>query len=268
MEQHLGAPDVRLVEVDEDTTAYSRGHLPGAISWHWRDELRDPQRRDPLSADDLAVLLRRSGVGPDTRVVLYGSNANWFAAYAYWVLRLRGFDAVRLMDGGRRLWEIQGRRLTRTVVQPNPQPDVTLAPGDNRLRTHRDALLRLLEDPTTQLVDVRAPTEFRGEMLAPPHLPEEQGQVPGRIPGSVNVPWFDTVNEDGSFRSTDELRELFAHKGAAPRVDCVVYSRVGERGSHTWFALRELAGHPRASHYDGGWAEYGSLVGVPVISHE
>lgn len=266
VEDHLGAPHVRVVEVDEDTTAYTRGHLPGAITWHWRDDLRDPLRRDVVSRDDLTTLLRRSGVGPETTLVLYGGNANWFAAYAYWALRFRGADRVVVMDGGRRRWEIEGRNLTRAVVQPSPMPQPVLSAQREDVRASRRTVLGVVGGPDHHLLDARAPTEFRGEMLAPPHLPHEQAQVPGHIPGSVNVPWYDCVNQDGTFRSTEELRERFSGAGITPEKECMVYSRIGERGSHTWFALRELAGHPTARHYDGGWAEYGSLIGVPVAS--
>jgi len=264
VEDALGDPGLCLVEVDEDTTSHTRGHVPGALAWHWRDDLRHPLRRDMVDQDAVTALLRRSGVGPETTVVLYGGNANWFAAYAYWLLRQRGFDRVRLMDGGRRKWELEGRRLTRTTREvPHAEPG-PLAPVREELRAGRDLVLARLDDPGTVLVDVRAPAEFHGEMLAPPHLPQEQAQVPGHIPGAVNVPWFASVREDGAFRTRDELRAVFDHAGVTPDKECIVYCRIGERGSHTWFVLHELLGYPAVRHYDGAWTEYGSLIGVPV----
>jgi len=263
VEDALGAPDVRIVDVDEDTTAHARGHIPGSIAWHWRDDLRHPLRREIVDQDAVTGLLRRSGVGPDTTVVLYGGNGNWFAAYAYWVLRYRGFDRVRLMDGGRRRWEMEGRRLTRSGVEtPHAEPG-PLAPVREEHRAGRDLVLRRVEEGDAVLIDVRAPAEFRGEMLAPPHLPQEQAQVPGHIPGAVNVPWFALVREDGSYRTDEEIRAIFDHAGVPPEKECIVYCRIGERGSHTWLALHELLGR-RVRHYDGAWTEYGSLVGAPV----
>ncbi len=263
VEDALGDPSVRLIDVDEDTTAHARGHIPGAIGWHWRDDLRDPVRRQIIGPEGVTELLRRSGVGPQTTVVLYGGNANWFAAYAYWLLRHSGFDRVRLMDGGRRRWEMEGRRLTRATAEtPHADPG-PLAPVREAFRVGRDEVIAAIDTPGIRLVDVRAPAEFRGEMLAPPHLPQEQAQVPGHIPGAVNVPWFALVREDGAYRTDDEIRAIFDHAGLRPEEECIVYCRIGERGSHTWLALHELLGVP-ARHYDGAWTEYGSLVGVPV----
>jgi len=263
VEDALGDPAVRLVEVDEDTTAHERGHIPGAIAWHWRDDLRHPVLRDVIGPDAVADLLRRSGVGPSTTVVLYGGNGNWFAAYAHWLLRYSGFDRVRLMDGGRRKWEIEGRRLTRETREvPHAEPG-PLAPVRHAMRVDRDTVIAAACSGGVPMVDVRTPAEFRGEMLAPPHLPQEQAQVPGHIPGAVNVPWFALVREDGAYRTDDEIRAILDHAGLPPEKECIVYCRIGERGSHTWLAIHELLGRP-ARHYDGAWTEYGSLIGVPV----
>ena len=257
-------PAVRLVEVDEDTAAHVRGHVPGAVAWHWWDDLHHPLRRDLVGAEGLRALLGRSGVGPRTEVVLYGGNDNWFAAYAYWVLLHRGFDRVRLMDGGRRKWEVEGRPQedrppARAPADPGPL-------GDPRpeLRAFRDDVLAAIGAPGVALVDVRSPAEFAGEMPAPAHLPREHARVAGHIPGAVNVPWARAVAGDGSFLPDAELAALYRGAGVDPGADVVTYCRVGERSSHTWFVLHELLGYARVRNYDGSWTEWGSLVGVPV----
>jgi thiosulfate/3-mercaptopyruvate sulfurtransferase len=257
-------PAYRVVEVDEDTEAYRQGHIPGAIAWHWRDDLHGHPRRDFVDREGLAALLARSGVGPDTTVVLYGGNNNWFATYAYWLMRYRGFDRVRLMDGGRIKWELEGRELTRAepaVTAADPGP---LGPERPELRAFRDDALGHMSGEGAAMIDVRSPAEFAGEVLAPPHLPQEQAQVPGHIPGAANVPWATAAREDGSFRSPDELARIYAEAGATPERDVIAYCRIGERSSHTWFVLHEILGYPRVRNYDGSWTEYGSLVGVPV----
>jgi thiosulfate/3-mercaptopyruvate sulfurtransferase len=257
-------PALRLVEVDEDTSAYASGHIRGAIAWHWREDLHDGLRREFLSQDGLRALLSRSGVGPRTTVVLYGGNNNWFATYAYWLLRYLGFDRVKLMDGGRKKWELEGRELVTEepeVAGADPGP---LAPVRDGLRAHRDDVLAHPGANGTALVDVRSPAEYSGEVLAPPHLPQEQAQVPGHVPGAVNVPWASAAREDGSFKSDEELRRIYGDVGVSGDRDVIAYCRIGERSSHTWFALHELLGYPRVRNYDGSWTEYGSLVGVPV----
>ncbi len=261
---HLDDPGVRIVEVDEDTTAYREAHIPGAVAWHWRDDLHDHPRRDFVSQDQVAALLARSGVGPDTTVVLYGGSNNWFAAYAYWILRLRGFDRIRLMDGGRRKWEREGRVLVDAPVEPAPADPGPLGPEQPGVRAWRDEVLAHQGGLGNVFVDVRSPAEYSGEMLAPPHLPGEQAQVPGHIPGAVNVPWASAVREDGTFRDDDELAALYGGLGITPDTDVITYCRIGERSSHTWFVLHELLGYPRVRNYDGSWTEYGSLVGVPI----
>jgi len=261
---HADDPQVRLVEVDEDTAAHGHGHIPGAVAWHWRDDLHEDLRREVIGRDALTALLGRSGVGPDTTVVLYGGNNNWFAAYAYWLLRHRGFARVRLMDGGRKKWELEGRELVTGDAAPAPADPGALGPEEPAFRARRDEVLAHIGAEGGALVDVRSPAEFTGEVMAPPHLPQEQAQVPGHIPGAANVPWALAARDDGSFRSDDELGELYARAGVTPDTDVITYCRIGERSSHTWFVLHELLGYERVRNYDGSWTEYGSLVGVPV----
>jgi thiosulfate/3-mercaptopyruvate sulfurtransferase len=261
---HADDPAYLLVEVDEDATAYGSGHLPGAIAWHWRDDLHALPRRDFLDQEALAALLGRSGVGPDTTVVLYGGNNNWFATYAFWLLRYLGFDRVRLVDGGRKKWELEDRELVTDVPSRAPADPGPLGPVRHDLRAFRDDVLGHIGGEGRTMVDVRSPAEFSGEIVAPPHLPQEQAQVPGHIPGAANVPWATAADEDGSFRNDDELREIYAAKGLTPDTDVISYCRIGERSSHTWFVLHELLGYERVRNYDGSWTEYGSLVGVPV----
>jgi thiosulfate/3-mercaptopyruvate sulfurtransferase len=262
--EHGGEPGYRLVEVDEDTAAYAAGHLRGAIAWHWRDDLHEDLRREFVGQEQLAALLRRSGVGPDTTVVLYGGNNNWFATYAYWLLRYLGFDRVRLVDGGRKKWELEGRELVTEVPQVAPADPGPLGPVRHELRAFRDDVLAHLAGNGRALVDVRSPAEFSGEVLAPPHLPQEQAQVPGHIPGAANVPWATAAREDGAFKSDEELTKIYGDVGVTGDKDVIAYCRIGERSSHTWFVLHEILGYERVRNYDGSWTEYGSLVGVPV----
>jgi thiosulfate/3-mercaptopyruvate sulfurtransferase len=261
---HADDPAHVLVEVDEDAAAYGGGHLPGAIAWHWRDDLHALPRRDFLDQEALVALLRRSGVGPQTTVVLYGGNNNWFATYAFWLLRYLGFDRVRLVDGGRKKWELEDRELVTDAPSRAPADPGPLAPVRHELRAFRDDVLAHIGGEGRTMVDVRSPAEYAGELVAPPHLPQEQAQVPGHIPGAANVPWASAANEDGTFRSDDELRGIYAAKGLTPDTDVISYCRIGERSSHTWFVLHELLGYERVRNYDGSWTEYGSLVGVPV----
>jgi thiosulfate/3-mercaptopyruvate sulfurtransferase len=262
--EHADDPAYRLVEVDEDTAAYAGGHIRGALAWHWKDDLHDELRREFLDANALLALLGRSGVGTDTTVVLYGGNNNWFATYAYWLLRYMGFDRVRLMDGGRKKWELEDRELVVDVPTPAPAEPGALAGTRGELRAFRDDVLAHIGAAGTSMVDVRSPAEFSGEMMAPPHLPQEQAQVPGHVPGAANVPWASAAREDGSFKSDEELTALYGGVGVTPDTDVIAYCRIGERSSHTWFVLHELLGYERVRNYDGSWTEYGSLVGVPV----
>jgi thiosulfate/3-mercaptopyruvate sulfurtransferase len=258
--EHIDDPAVRIVEVDEDLTAYRKGHVPGAVQWSWFGDLHDSIRRDFIDQGGLTELLRRSGVGKDTTVVLYGGNNNWFAAYAYWLVRYLGFDRVRLLNGGRQKWELESRELSTEEPSPERAAVRLDAPVRKELRAHRDEVLTSLG--RAAFVDVRAPEEYRGEKLAPDHLPQEQAQVPGHIPGAVNITWSKAASEDGTFRSADELRDLYGEIDAGSKV--ISYCRIGERSSHTWFVLSELLGYPNAKNYDGSWTEYGSLVGAPV----
>jgi thiosulfate/3-mercaptopyruvate sulfurtransferase len=262
--EHADDPAYRLVEVDEDTEAYAGGHIAGAIAWHWKEDLHAAPRREFLDQEALTALLARSGVGPETTVVLYGGNNNWFATYAYWLLRYLGFDRVRLVDGGRKKWEAEGRPLVTEVPTPAPAAPGALAPVRAELRAYRDEVLAHIGAPGGSMVDVRSPGEYSGEVMAPPHLPQEQAQVPGHIPGAANVPWSSAAREDGSFKSDEELSALYAGVGVTPDTDVIAYCRIGERSSHTWFVLHEILGYERVRNYDGSWTEYGSLVGVPV----
>jgi thiosulfate/3-mercaptopyruvate sulfurtransferase len=264
LEPRLGDPNIRIVEVDEDTSLYEKGHIPGAIAWNWKKDFYDQPRREFIDEKQLAALLERSGVGADSTVILYAGNNNWFAAYAYWVLKYRGFDNVKLLNGGRKKWELESRELTQELPSVKyPVGRGTISGTRPELRALRDEVLATVGG-NTAYVDVRAPEEYRGELLAPPHLPQEQAQVPGHIPGAANVPWSKAADEDGSFRSNAELEELYGSVGVTGDKDTIAYCRIGERSSHTWFVLHELLGRPNVKNYDGSWTEYGSLVGVPV----
>jgi thiosulfate/3-mercaptopyruvate sulfurtransferase len=261
--QHLDDPKVRFVEVDVNTASYGAGHLPGAVGLDWTSQLNDPVRRDLVSRDDLQALLRAAGVDDDTLIVLYGDNNNWFAAWAYWQLRYHGLDNVRLLDGGRTKVEQSGLPLT-TELPSHRAGSISVPDGTREeIRAYRDQVLAALGDGV-RLVDVRSPEEYRGELSAPAHLPQEAAQRKGHIPGAVNVPWATAVAEDGTFKPIDELREIYGAKGVTPDSEVVAYCRIGERSSHTWFVLSELLGFPRVRNYDGSWTEYGSLVGVPI----
>ncbi len=262
VEEHSGDANVAVVEVDEDTEAYGRGHIPGAIAWNWRSDLQDPIRRDFISKEGLAELLGRSGISNDAQIVLYGGNNNWFAAYAYWYLQYYGHTNAKLMNGGRKKWELEGRELTDEVPQ-RPATTYNAKDPNRDIRAMRDYVLDKASG--VNLVDVRSPQEFAGELLAPPHLPQEAAYVPGHIPGARNIPWSKTVNEDdGEFKAPDELRELYESEGVDLEKETIAYCRIGERSAHTWFVLSELLGVPSVRNYDGSWTEWGSLVGVPV----
>ncbi len=261
LEQNLDNPDIRIIEVDEDATVYDKDHIPGAIAWSWSDDLHHPTRRDYLDQEGFNALLSAAGVGSDTTVVLYGGNNNWFAAYAYWLLKYRGFDNVKLLDGGRKKWNVDSRPLDSAA--PEIQPTEFAIAGSERpeLRAFRDDVLASLGSAT--FIDVRSPEEFSGEKIAPDHLPQEQPYVAGHVPGAKNVPWAKAANEDGTFKTADERKELYEGVGVNGG-EVIAYCRIGERSSHTWFVLSELLGHPDVKNYDGSWTEYGSLVNVPV----
>ncbi len=260
--EHLADPAVRFVEVDVDTTAYAQSHLPGAVGWDWTSQLADGVRRDLASRAALSALLDTSGIGPATTIVLYGDNNNWFAAWAYWQLKLFGHPDVRILDGGRRYWLDHGLPLT-TEVPAYPPTGYALPEPDFALRAFRDDVLAGLGDPGVALVDVRSPAEFGGEVIAPPGM-TETAQRAGHIPGAVSIPWAGAVREDGTFKDPAELRALYAAQGVTPDKDVVTYCRIGERSSHTWFVLHELLGYRRVRNYDGSWTEWGSMVGMPI----
>jgi thiosulfate/3-mercaptopyruvate sulfurtransferase len=254
-----------VIEVDEDTTAYEKGHIKGSLAWNWNTDLHAETGRDFVDPEGLSGLLQRASVGPDTTVVLYGGNNNWFASYAYWLLRYLGFGNVKLLNGGRKKWELESRELTPDVASYNPTDLTISGPVQGDIRAFRDDVLsKVKEGEAASFVDVRSPEEYRGEKLAPDHLPQEQAQVPGHIPGAANVPWAKAANDDGTFKSADELRQIYEGAGATPDKEVIAYCRIGERSSHTWFVLRELLGYQNVKNYDGSWTEYGSLVGVPV----
>ena len=259
---HLEDPAVRFVEVDVDTTSYEQSHLPGAVGWNWTSQLADGIRRDIAGRDDFSALLSAGGIGPDTTVVLYGDNNNWFAAWAYWQFKLYGHNDVRILDGGRKYWLDHGLPLS-TDVPSYPATGYRLPEPDFALRAFRDDILPRLTDSELVLVDVRAPAEFSGELLAPPGL-SETAQRAGHIPGAASIPWAQTVREDGTFKSLDDLAALYAAKGVTSDKDIIAYCRIGERSSHTWFVLHELLGYQRVRNYDGSWTEWGSMVGVPI----
>jgi thiosulfate/3-mercaptopyruvate sulfurtransferase len=262
--QHLNDPKVRVIEVDEDSGAYEKGHIPNSVGWNWNTDLHAPVGREYVDQEGLAQLLSKAGVGPDTTVILYGGNNNWFAAYAYWLVKYLGFDNVKLLNGGRKKWELESRDLTQD--KPSPKAGDAKVKGKIRegIRSFRDEVLDRAKSRKGGMVDVRSPEEFRGEKLAPDHLPQEQAQVPGHVPGAANIPWAKAANEDGTFKSADELKALYEGAGITPDQNIIAYCRIGERSSHTWFALTELLGYKTVKNYDGSWTEYGSLVGVPV----
>jgi thiosulfate/3-mercaptopyruvate sulfurtransferase len=260
-QEHLGQPGIVFVEVDEDTSAYDKGHIEGAVKLDWKADLQDPLRRDFVSKEQFEKLLSERGISTDDTVVLYGGNNNWFAAYAYWYFKLYGHRDVKLIDGGRKKWELDSRPLsTDTVTRPATQ--YTAQPADTSIRAFRDEVVDAIGKKN--LVDVRSPDEFAGKLVAPAHLPQEGAQRPGHIPTALNVPWSKAANEDGTFKSDEELAKLYEAEGLDTSKDTIAYCRIGERSSHTWFVLRELLGHQNVKNYDGSWTEYGSLVGVPI----
>jgi thiosulfate/3-mercaptopyruvate sulfurtransferase len=260
-QEHLGTPGIVFVEVDEDTSAYDKGHIEGAVKLDWKTDLQDPLRRDFVDREQFEQLLSAKGVSNDDTVVLYGGNNNWFAAYAYWYFKLYGHQDVKLVDGGRKKWELDSRPLSTDVVE-RPATQYRAQEPDTSIRAFRDEVVAAIGQQN--LVDVRSPDEFAGKLVAPAHLPQEGAQRPGHIPSAVNVPWSKAANEDGTFKSDEELAKLYADAGLDTSKDTIAYCRIGERSSHTWFVLRELLGHQNVKNYDGSWTEYGSLVGVPI----
>jgi thiosulfate/3-mercaptopyruvate sulfurtransferase len=261
VESQIGQPGVVIVEVDEDTSAYDQGHIPSAIKIDWKKDLQDPVRRDFVDKTGFENLLSERGIGNDDTVVLYGGNNNWFAAYAYWYFKLYGHQNVKLLDGGRKKWELDSRELSKDVPS-RPSTSYTASEQDASIRSLRDEVVAAIGK--RNLVDVRSPDEFAGRLLAPAHLPQEQAQRAGHIPTARNIPWSKAANEDGTFRSDDELRDLYGGEGVDFAKDTIAYCRIGERSAHTWFVLHELLEQANVKNYDGSWTEYGSLVGVPI----
>ncbi len=263
VQAHLNDPHVRLVEVDVDTKAYDQGHIPGAVSFNWQKDLQDQIVRAPLSKERLEQLLGEVGIGNDTTIVLYGDNNNWFAAWAFWILKYYGHQDVRLLNGGRVKWLADKREIT-TDVPSYPHTAYSAAEPQKDIRALRDQVIGIVGQNGVALVDVRSPGEYSGELLAPANLPQEGAQRGGHIPGAANVPWAMAVNDDGTFKSAEELRSLYEGKGVTADKDVVAYCRIGERSSHSWFALSYLLGYPNVRNYDGSWTEWGSLIGVPI----
>ena len=260
-EAHLDDPEVVFVEVDEDVSAYDGGHIKNAVRLDWTTELQQPAARDLIDRDDFSALLSAKGISNDDTVVLYGGNNNWFAAYAYWQFKLYGHDKVRLLDGGRKKWELDGRELVKDVPE-RPRTSYVAKDADLSIRAFRDEVVASIG--AKNLVDVRSPDEFSGKIKAPAHLPQEQSQRAGHIPTAINIPWSKAAADDGTFRSDEELAKLYGEQGFDDGRPTIAYCRIGERSSHTWFVLHELLGKTDVKNYDGSWAEYGSLVGVPV----
>jgi thiosulfate/3-mercaptopyruvate sulfurtransferase len=259
---HSSDPNVRLVEVDVDTAAYEEGHIPGAIAWNWTTELCDTVQRDILPKDAFEQLMMGSGVSNGTQVILYGDNNNWFAAWALWQMKLYGHQDVRLMNGGRKKWVAEGRELTKQVPEVTQTTYKAQAP-DLSLRAFLPEVQQAMANKTAALVDVRSPKEYTGEILAPPGLPETC-QRGGHIPGAKSIPWGEACNEDGTFKSANELQALYQGRGITADRPVVAYCRIGERSSHTWFVLKYLLGYPNVKNYDGSWTEWGNLVRAPV----
>jgi len=261
VEEHIADSKIVLIEVDEDAEAYDKGHIPGAIKLDWRKDLQDGIRHDFISKERLEALLSERGVSNDDTVIFYGGNNNWFAAYAYWYFKLYGHDDVRLLDGGRKKWELESRELV-AEVPTRAKTTYVAKEANTEIRAFRDEVIAAIG--VKNLIDVRSPDEFAGRLLAPAHLPQEAAQVAGHIPTAGNVPWSKAANDDGTFRKDDELKALYADAGLDEGKETIAYCRIGERSSHTWFVLHEILGYPNVKNYDGSWSEYGSLRAVPV----
>jgi len=261
LEEHIDDPNVAIIEVDEDTTLYEKSHIKNSITFHWRNDLQDGLIRDLISKQKFEALLSKNGIANDTTVVLYGGNNNWFATYAYWYFKIYGHGDVRLLDGGRKKWELEGRALTTDIPSVSPTRYVAKE-RDLSIRAFRDEVISSIG--AKNIVDVRSPAEYKGELLAPAHLPQEGGQVAGHIPTAKNIPWSQAANEDGSFKSDAELAELYKKAGVDFSKETIAYCRIGERSAFSWFVLHELLNLKNVKNYDGSWTEYGSLVGAPI----
>jgi thiosulfate/3-mercaptopyruvate sulfurtransferase len=260
--EHLGDEGLVVAEVDENPDLYEEGHIPGAVKLHWRDDLQDPLERDIVDKATFEAVLGERGIGNGTAVVLYGDKNNWFAAYAYWYLKVYGHGDVRILDGGRQKWIDEGRQLTTEVPSPSAQP-YTASERDESIRAYRDQVREWLGGGVS-LVDVRSPGEYAGDLIAPPGYEQEGAQRAGHIPTAVSIPWASAVRDDGTFKSAEELRELYGGKGVTEEQPVTAYCRIGERSAHTWFVLRELLGYEDVRNYDGSWTEWGNLVDVPI----
>jgi thiosulfate/3-mercaptopyruvate sulfurtransferase len=263
--RNLNSPNLRFVEVDVDTTAYEQGHLPGAVGWNWQTQLQDGIRRDLIDKAALERLLSASGISNDTTIVLYGDNNNWFAAYAFWQLQLNGHKDIRLINGGRKKWLEEKRPLTKDV--PNVTPATyRVSASDATIRAFKEDVFSILQSGRPgQLVDVRSVDEFTGKIIAPPGM-TETAQRAGHIPQAANIPWAQAANEDGTFKSFDDLKKLYEGKGITGKDEVIAYCRIGERSSHTWFVLKYLLGYEKVRNYDGSWTEWGNLVGAPIVN--
>ena len=261
--EHLGDDGVVVAEVDESPELYDEGHIPGAVKLHWQDDLQDPVERDLVGREDFERLLGSRGVGSDTTVVLYGDKNNWFAAYAYWYLKVYGHGDVRILDGGRQKWIDEGRELTADAPSPRPV-EYHAGERDESIRAYRDQVREWIGAGDRALVDVRSPGEYAGDLVAPPGYEQEGAQRAGHIPTAASIPWASAVADDGTFRPAEELRDLYAGKGVTADKEVTAYCRIGERSAHTWFVLHELLGFEKVRNYDGSWTEWGNLVDVPI----
>ncbi|MGC5009147.1 sulfurtransferase [Streptosporangium sp. DT93] len=261
VEANLDTPGVVLVEVDEDASAYDTGHIRGAVKIDWKQDLQDPVRRDFVDREGFQALLSSRGIANDDTVVLYGGNNNWFAAYAYWYFKLYGHENVKLLDGGRKKWELESRELVKDVTT-RPETSYQAKDQDRSIRAFRDDVVAAIGK--LNLVDVRSPDEFTGKLLAPAHLPQEAAQRGGHVPTARNIPWSKTANDDGTFKTDEDLKALYEDAGIDFSKDTIAYCRIGERSAHSWFVLHEILDQASVKNYDGSWTEYGSLIGVPI----